>query len=194
MTDVIDLRNKRNGEARRVTIKEVPENEEEFQESTLASLSADEDESEISWAAYEYEKRAYGKYWYIKMGVIVSVLIVFSVLAKSYFFLAFVILAFTMLVVYSRREPRKISFTISAGGIFIGNRLQEFSNFKSFWIFNKQGIRELLLETGQMMQPYLHLPLGDADIKKIRKILISRLPEKEYQEPMLDQLARALGF
>jgi len=31
MTDVIDLRNKRNGEARRVTIKEVPENEEEFQ-------------------------------------------------------------------------------------------------------------------------------------------------------------------
>jgi hypothetical protein len=194
MTDVIDLRNKRNGEARRVTIKEVPENEEEFQESTLASLSADEDESEISWAAYEYEKRAYGKYWYIKMGVIVSVLIVFSVLAKSYFFLAFVILAFTMLVVYSRREPRKISFTISAEGIFIGNRLQEFSNFKSFWIFNKQGIRELLLETGQMMQPYLHLPLGDADIKKIRKILISRLPEKEYQEPMLDQLARALGF
>jgi len=144
--------------------------------------------------AYEYEKRAYGKYWYITMGVIALVLIVFSILAKSYFFLAFVVLAFTMLVVYSRREPRKISFTISAEGIFIGNRLQEFSSFKSFWIFNKQGVKELLLETGQMMQPYLHLPLGDADIKKIRKILISRLPEKEYQEPMLDQLARALGF
>lgn len=192
MADIIDLRkiNKRavktEPENERAPIAEEPRRIAPSMEKTRNAL--------VSWSAYEYEKRERSTGWYVGAGIIASALVALGILSQNYFFIAFVALAFVMLVVYTKRPPRELEIEIFPEGIRAGKRLYEFSQIVSFWIFEKPDFKDLSLETKQTLQPYLRLPLGDADPEEIRKILSARIPEKEHADTFIDQLARVLGF
>lgn len=160
----------------------------------LAPTVEKQDGAYLSWSADEYERREHGKSWYAVVGVFAAALVALAIIAKSYFFVAFVALAFAVLLLYTKRPPRQLAISIERDGVRVGKRLYEFSALQSFWIFERADVKELSLETKQTFQPYLHLPLGDTDPEKIREILLSRLPEKEQQETVIDQLARSFGF
>lgn len=192
MTDVIDLRKINRSQLRNVPPYENPEIREE--PKRLAPTVEKLANTLLSWSAYEYERRERGTSWYVGAGILAAGLAALGILAKSYFFVAFVALAFAVLVAYTKRPPRELKIEISPEGIRVGNRLYEFSQITSFWIFEKPEFKELSVETKQTFQPYLRLPFGDTDPQKLREILTPHIPEKEHQETFIDQLARSLGF
>ena len=159
-------------------------------QETLASKTQDA----IEWSTYEYEKVERGPYWFLLPGGVALIFIIFGILARSYFFIAFVALAFTVLAIYMKREPRLLNFAITPEGIRIGKQIYDYSSLKSFWIFNKSNPKELSLETGKALVPYIKIPLGDLESDGVRSYLLNFIKEEEHKELISDQVVRSLGL
>ncbi len=148
----------------------------------------------IEWSALEHEARERGPYWFLFPGVVALALIIFGFFSKNYFFIAFVIPAFLLLGVYMKRDPRTVSYAIDGEGVKAAGTIYPFSNIKSFYVFDKNGVNELSLEVKSVLSPFLRLPLGETNPGKVRTCLIRFLPEEEHKELATDQIARSLGL
>lgn len=148
----------------------------------------------ISWSAYEYPQRILGRNWFLVPGGVATILIIIGILSKSYFFIALVILAFLVLLLYAKRGPEKIRTEINSRGVIINKEFYAYARLRSFWIFDKTLEHRLSLETSGFVQPFLLIPLGDADTNRIRDILLKEIPEKEHREFLTDQIMRRLGI
>lgn len=148
----------------------------------------------IAWTAHEYVKRERSRYWYCATGAVALILVVFGIINKSYFFSVFVALAFMVMVMYEKKAPRELTFVISEEGVRVGNTLRGFTDFKSFWVFEEDNIRELSLETQKTLAPFLRLPLGTQDSATIREMIRQYLPEEKHDQAPSDHIARGLGF
>lgn len=148
----------------------------------------------FSWTAQEYEARPRGQNWFITIGGITLILIVFGIYTKSFFFSIFIALASIILMVYIKRGPQKTGVLITSDGVFVGRSFFDFKNLKSFWIFEKQDPQELSLKTQKILTPFLRLPLKDVEVEKLKEILLRFLPEEEHPELVSDQIARSLGL
>ena len=148
----------------------------------------------IEWSALEHEHRERSPYWFTGPGIVALAFVIFGIFAHSYFFIAFIVLAYGVLVAYAHRPPREIAFRIAGGGVTVGAAHHPFSELKSFWIFNAPDHKELSLETTRLLSPYLRLPLGDMDPDRVGHAISRYLPEEEHKEFISDQIARSLGF
>ena len=148
----------------------------------------------LAWSAYEYENKERGPYWFLLPGIVALLLIILGVFAQSYFFIAFVALAFTVLIMYSRRAPQMIAFAATQEGVRIGSKFYKFSDLKSFWVFNTPEVKELSLETEKTITPFIRLPLGDPSAEEIKNFLRDFLPEEEHKDFASDQIARSKGL
>lgn len=148
----------------------------------------------VEWTAPEYVAYEYKKKWYIIMTGFTILMVIWGIFSKSYFFLTFIILAFALMLIYARRKPNIISFSLTGRGVQTGKKFYGFSDLKSFWIFQLPTGDELSLETQKSTQPTIRIPLGNADPEAIRDTLLQYLPEKEHKEALIDQLARSFGF
>ena len=148
----------------------------------------------VEWSALEHEERQRGPYWFLGPGIFALALVIFGVFAHSYFFIAFVALAYGVLLAYAHRPPRTIEFRVTSDGVQVGATHHPFSELKSFWIFAAPDHRELSLETTHLLSPYLRIPLGDMDPDRVGHAISRYLPEEEHKEFISDQIARSFGF
>ncbi len=148
----------------------------------------------LSWSAHEYEHRERHPHWWLWPGGGALAFAILGILIHSYFFVAFVGLAFIVIVMYGRRPPREIDFRVTREGVVAGRALHRFADIKSFCIFDAVEPSELSLEVDRITAPYLRLPLGELHPNKIRAVLSDFLPEEQHKEFMSDHFARALGF
>lgn len=152
------------------------------------------DKEIIRWQANEYEPKKHGQYWFLSVGVATTLLAIFGILIRSYFFVSFIALAFMVTVMYAQRKPSRVSFAISEEGIKVGRRFYGFSELKSFWVFEEKDGKDLSLETNKTLFPFVRFPLGGVETEKVRRTIGKFIPEKEHQEVITDQIARNIGF
>lgn len=164
---------------------------EEFLSSETQEIFVDND-SILSWTASEFEARERGQNWYLVTGGLALVLVLFGIISKSYFFSLFAGLAFLVMIMYERKNPREIQVAVTEEGVRVGKKLWPFKELKSFWIYEKH--RELSLETGKPLKPFVLLPLGKTDYNNVREVLHKFIREEEHHEELSDQIARSLGF
>jgi len=144
----------------------------------------------IEWSAKEYENRPRDPARMFFLGVVAIILITAGILMKSYFFVGLIMLSFLVLIMYERKRPATIGFSLTAEGIKSGKILYKFSDLKSFWIFIEA--RELSLESSKIFSRFLRLPLGNTDPERVRAYLRNFLPEQKHKEFFSDHLARNL--
>ena len=123
-----------------------------------------------------------------------TLLFLLALWVQNYFFAAFIVIAFAVLVLFRSQAPKKISFSISKDGIRAGKTLYQLSRIKSFWIFERPEHPELSLETSQTLSPYMRFPLGTMDQEQIRDFLLMLLPEQQHQQFLMDEIMRIIGF
>lgn len=148
----------------------------------------------IAWSAPEYEHPDRHPHWWLWPGSVALALALLGILIHSYFFVAFITLAFAVVLMYGHRPPREINFRVTREGIFVERTLHRFGDITSFCIFDAVAPYELSLETDRITSPYLRVPLGDLHPNKIRVVLSDYLPEEKHKEFMSDHFARAIGF
>ncbi|MEK9195668.1 MAG: hypothetical protein AAB975_04775 [Patescibacteria group bacterium] len=165
-------------------------------EDDINTSAAQEDPGfDLEWSSYEHEHRIRGPYWFLYPLTIATAGIAFGITTRSYLFVAFVVIAFLMLTYYAKRPPRTLAYAIEKRGVWMGDKLFDYSRIKSFWIFSHALMApELLLETASPINPVIHVRLEGIDPDAVKYAISRYLPEKEQKDLISRQITRIIGF
>lgn len=175
------------------------EKAEKKQSASLGKELSEEESSGLriltSWSAPEYaeQQNAYEKI--ILAGIIAAGFLAGSLIIKNYLLAAIIFLSYAILYIYAVKKPRLINFAVTTRGIKVNNRLYEFDELRSFWIFySPPHQKELSLESKKIIMPFIKIPIADTNPAELRRQLIKYLPEVKQEESLTDILARRLGY
>jgi len=150
---------------------------------------------EFEWKTLEFEKKEKNKSWFIIPALITIAFGIFALITESFLFLVTIILAFFVFYTYANKDPRMIKFKIDERGVEIDNKLYEFDDLKSFWVFyNPPEEKDISFRSKRSFLPYVRIPLGKENPNEIRKFLLKFLPEKRHSESVVDIWMRKTGF
>lgn len=154
----------------------------------------DYEEEPVHWAASEYIKQEKNTVWFIVSAVVAVGLILLDIfLLKSYTFSVLVVVMAIALIVLSRRPPAEVNYTLSPSqGLYVGEVLHSYEEFKSFGVINDNGNNFIKLipvkRFGLGVSVYFPVELGEV----IVDILGSRLPMEDLKLDVFDAVIRKL--
>ncbi|MBI4837209.1 MAG: hypothetical protein HY813_02290 [Candidatus Portnoybacteria bacterium] len=150
----------------------------------------------LEWSAPEFIKYHKGPEWFMIGGLIAFGLLLVALFTKNFIFALIIILAAFSIFIWTQKEPAKINLAVTPRGILINKKnFLRFENLKSFWIFNEPPeTKYISIESEKIFVPRIAIPLGEQDPEEIRQILSKFLPEKEYEESLIDTLGKHLRY
>ncbi|MFA6364949.1 MAG: hypothetical protein WCW78_00915 [Candidatus Paceibacterota bacterium] len=153
------------------------------------------EKTSFSWSAPEYEHFEKDSKWFSIMGAIAFGIVVVAFWKQDFFFGLFIILAAGLVFFFGKQEPTIYDFAIDSRGITIGKKLYPLGSIENFAFLEKHGkLHELIIKKKTQANPYVHIPIEGKLAKDVRSFLITRLPEVEYKETLIDVFTELLGF
>ncbi len=159
---------------------------------TDSQLDIDPPFETINWEASESVHHEHDGMWFTGLIVIVLLLIGISVLMQQWTFTALIIIMAIALVVYSRRPPRVLRYSLSSNGLHIDQQFRGFYEFKSFGILQEGNLFSVMLIPTKRFGQALTIYFDENQGEKIVDILGSYLPMQDLQLDMMDDLLRRL--
>ena len=98
----------------------------------------------------------------------------------------------TAIVLLSVRPPRTINYAISPKGVYVADKLYDFSEFRAFGVVVDEQLSSALLLPVKRFSPGLTLYFTADDGEKVVDMLGARLPMQEIQPDTLDKFIRML--
>ncbi|MEI6228518.1 MAG: hypothetical protein WCP11_00620 [Candidatus Saccharibacteria bacterium] len=148
----------------------------------------------IHWSASEFIQAEKGTIWFVIFGIVCAVLIATDILIfKSYTFSVLVaVIAFTI-IFFAKRPPRDIQYTLSGQqGLYIGDELRHYSDFKSFGYIEDEGSHSIVLIPIKRFSPAVSIYFPEEVGEKIVDILGARLPMEDLKLDLIDKIVRKL--
>ncbi len=172
-----------------------PEGAPEDAEMVEEPSSRQSDNSEpITWNAEEYIHQDKSPLWFVLFSIAVIGLIAVDVFfLKSWTFSALVIVMAVAVVVFSRRPPRTITYALSGSqGLYVGERLHHFDEFKAFGILKDGPHNSIMLIPTKRFAPGVSVYFPDEAGEQIVDLLGQRLPMENLKLDIIDVLVRKL--
>ena len=147
------------------------------------------------WTIQEYEQYERGKRWYLVMGIVGFLSLLYSLITQNFLFTLVIMLFGIILYLQSHQRPPQLPFVITDLGIIIGKRFHSYSELENFYIvYRPPEVKVLFFETKSILEPTVRIPIFNADPIEIRYSLLQYLPEntQKEDEPLSDQIARNL--
>ena len=148
----------------------------------------------IHWAASEYIHEDKNWPWFVSL-ITVAVLFIIAdmMVLKSYTFSFLVVVMVVSLLMYSRRAPKLIDYALSGDqGLYIGERLYHFSEFKAFGLIIDHDQHSIMLIPTKRFSPGVSVYFPDEVGEKIVDILGARLPMEKLKLDVIDIIVRKL--
>ncbi len=148
----------------------------------------------VNWTASEYVHPDKNGLWYVLFVVIVLGLIASDIfLLKSYTFSVLVVVMAISLVVYIRRPPREVQYTLSAKqGLYIGEKLYNLADFKSFGLIRDGEHHSIMLIPLKRFATGVSVYFPEEAGERIVDILGGILPMENLKLDMIDIVVRKL--
>lgn len=146
---------------------------------------------EIKWRApeFHYYHKGPGWYWISVMAAIV--LIGFALWQKNFLFAVFIVIAELVILNWAQRRPADTDFSLDDKGLVIGGRkVYSYDALAGFAVKDQ----ELILKKKSKLNPYFKILISEYDAGRIKDFLAQHLPEIEYEESLIEHLARLLKF
>ena len=185
--NIIDLKKKQDA-------KEFPTTVSEDFHGVEGEYERQDADRGIKWEADEYEKISKSGYWYGGATAFLFLLVVIGVIARSYFFIVFIVFAAVLFLYYSLRTPRRLLFSATSDGISAGSKFYSYGDLKTFWIFDRKGKAELSLETKSIINSVVVIPVAGVDLGELRQYLVQYAEEAEHIENFFDRVSRFIGI
>jgi len=152
------------------------------------------DETTVYWSASEYVKYDKNAMWFVGLGVVALAFILIDYFVfKSYTFSALVIVMVIAIVVLSLRPARTINYTLSGdNGLYIGEKLYHFSEFKSFGLIQDHDQHSLMLIPVKRFSPGVSVYFPEEVGEKIVDIFGARLPMVNRKLDIIDIVVQKL--
>jgi len=153
----------------------------------------DSTDAPVTWVAYEYIHQEKGAMWFVIFAVIIAALLAVSVfLMKSWSFAALLAVIAVVVVLYSRRPPRELTYSLGDEGLLVDQKLHKFSDFKSFGVVRDGQEFSVMLIPTQRFQPGVTVYFPEEAGEAIVDMLGARLPMKDLKLDAVDRLVRLL--
>ncbi len=148
----------------------------------------------INWMASEYIHPEKNGLWYVLFVIVtLSLIAVDFFLLKSWSFSVLVLVMAASVIVYSRRPPRSIQYTLSGQqGLYIGERLYNFADFKAFGLIRDGEHHSIMLIPIKRFAPGVSVYFPEEVGEKIVDILGVRLPMEILKLDAIDLIVRKL--
>lgn len=145
------------------------------------------------WQAPEFLKYERGKVWYIVMGTLSALLIMYAIWTNAVTMaIAFIVLVGVYYISH-HKDPKIIDVQLTSFGIHVGKKVIPYNQVKAFWVIHHPPhINYLKLLTSDSFMSEITIQLGTKSPGSIRTTLIKHVPEYEGRgESMVDILIRA---
>lgn len=151
-------------------------------------------EALVRWTAREYVHLEKGIGWFVLFAVVVLGLIAVDVFfLKSWTFSVLVVVMAVAVIVYIRRPPRDIQYTLSGNqGLYVGEKLHHLTDFKAFGLIDDDGHHSIMLIPVKRFSPGVSVYFPEEAGEQIVDILGARLPMEELKLDVIDVLVRKL--
>ncbi len=148
----------------------------------------------ITWTAQEYIHLDKSPLWFVLFVLIVLALVAIDIfLLKSWTFSALVIVMAVAIVIYIRRPPRTLTYALSpAQGLYVGERLYHFDEFRAFGIIQDGDNHSIMLIPRKRFAPGISVYFPEDAGERIVDILGQRLPMQELKLDLVDIVVRKL--
>ncbi len=174
-----------------------PAEEEPVEEGAPQTALPEEDTPDnppITWTAQEYVHSDRSPVWFILFVLVVIGLIAFDIfLLKSWTFSLLVVVMAVALVIYIRRPPRTLTYALSPNqGLYVGERLYHFDEFKSFGLIQDGEHYSIMLIPRKRFATGVSVFFPDDAGERIVDILGQRLPMENLKLDLVDAIVRKL--
>lgn len=179
--------------------------DEELDMYTPESVNEDSDEDNnypqpiiedapVHWSAREYIHSEKNGLWFVLFALAVMIFIAVDLLwIKSYTFSVLVIVMSIAVIVYLRRPPQMIDYALSGDqGLYIGDRLYHFNEFKAFGLIRDGEHNSIMLIPIKRFNPGVSVYFPEEVGEEIVDILGARLPMEKLKLDMIDVIVRKL--
>ncbi|MBD3251651.1 hypothetical protein GF380_04340 [Candidatus Uhrbacteria bacterium] len=140
-----------------------------------------ESQDEFVWEAPSHERHERGPKWYLIMGGIAMILVIYAIWTENFLFAFIVLIAGIILVLAGNEKPKKVLIQIGHNGVVWNGDLIPFEDLHNFAIvYQPPHIRVLYLEPRSFFRNRMRVLLGDQDPVAIREHL------KQYLQEDLD--------
>lgn len=147
----------------------------------------------IAWTAPEGIKVHRELWWYVAFGVVLIGLMALAILVfKSPTFAILLPIMTVALFLLSEKTPQNINYAISPKGVYVGDKLYDFSEFRAFGITRENNQHSAILLPVKRFSPGLTLYFSEKEGEKIVDMLGARLPMQEIKPDALEKLIRMI--
>lgn len=149
----------------------------------------------VTWEASEYIDHEKSPRWYVFLTVAALLLVaVLWVSLRDVWSVIVVAVMYMAIVVYARREPRVLRYSVSSMGISIGEKNFDYDQFKSFSVIEETGIPSVSLDPTQRFMPPVSIYFAPEDASRIVEELAKFLPQEQKTMSAVDRAMMRIRF
>jgi len=154
---------------------------------------AQPEEELVRWQGTEYIHHEKDAMWFVVFGIVVAILTVISVFViQSITFTILIPVMAVALVVYTRRPPRVISYTLGRQGLHVNDQLYPFGAFKGFVVIHDDLEYSIMLLPTKRFQLGVSIYFPEEAGEAIVDVLAARLPMQERHLDAFDKIIHKL--
>ena len=148
----------------------------------------------VTWTAQEYVHMDRSPIWFIIFVVVVLGLVALDIFVfRSWTFSALVIVMAIALIIYIRRPPRSLTYSISPSqGLYVGEKLYNFDEFKAFGLIKDGENFSIMMIPRKRFAPGVSVYFPEDAGEQIVDILGQRLPMENLKLDLVDVIVRKL--
>ena len=152
------------------------------------------EDAPVHWSASEYIHEEKNGLWFVLFSIVAIAFIAIDIIfLKSYTFSVLVVVMAIAVIIYSRRPPRVIEYTLSGDqGLYVGEKLYHFSEFKSFGLIKDKDNHSIMLIPTKRFSPGVSVYFPEEVGEQIVDILGARLPMETLKLDIIDIIIRKL--
>lgn len=147
-----------------------------------------------TWDASEYIYHEKPSFYYVGLWVATALIAAVLAFFQQWLSIAVVVVMALAVMVYSRKQPRTLSYQLDSSGVTIHGNTQPYAEFHSYSVMQDTAWYSVDLEPNKRFIPRLTLICENDDIETINQILGQHLPRVDRNPDWIESLTRYLRF
>lgn len=149
----------------------------------------------LSWQASEYVQHDKGMRWFLVLCGIACVLLLIDVfLIRSWTFGILLVIMTAVLVIYARRPPHLINYSLSPQSLKIDEKQFLLDSFRAFGVIQEEALHLIQLVPIQRFMPPVSIYFPVEEGERIVDILGSVLPMETMEPDLIDRVMQRVRF
>lgn len=152
-------------------------------------------EAVVNWDAQEYVVREKGALWYVVLVLVVIVAVGVDIWLLGWggwSLAALIIVSAVALIVYSKRPPRVLHYSLSDKGLSEGNKLYEFGDYKYFGVLKDEGRFSIVMVPKKRFGEKVTVSFPEEHGEKIVDMFGERLLMETVELDFIDKIVKLL--